>query len=216
MHHAHNIEVDNFKFLQERIKGQSDDVRVKMTIPSPTMCHFRGGRQAISEEVYPDLDQFFEDLAQAYRDEIAALAKAGCKLLQLDDTNLAYLCDEDMRKAAAGRGEDLSTLPKRYAQVINSALKDKPEDMTVAIHLCRGNFKSMSFAQGGYEPIVRSLLRQQLMGCLKLNENRPRCCSTISTSTPVSDNITIFHPLRYTDVMPRRFVGIRQLSRRQL
>lgn len=131
-----------------------------MTIPSPTMCHFRGGRKAISEEVYPNLDDFFQDLAQAYRDEIAALAKAGCRYLQLDDTNLAYLCDEDMRKAAAGRGEDLSTLPRRYAEVINAALRDKPEDMTVAIHLCRGNFKSTSFAEGGYEPIAEVLFNE--------------------------------------------------------
>lgn len=157
--HVKNIEVDNFLFLQEQIKDTPGAV-VKMTIPSPTMVHFRGGRSAISMEAYPNLDEFFEDLAQAYREEIAALAKAGCTYLQLDDTNLSYLCDLKMRQEAAGRGEDLNTLPRQYAQLINSALRDVPENMAIAIHTCRGNFKSTHFAEGGYEPVAEVLFNE--------------------------------------------------------
>ncbi|MCB0030185.1 MAG: 5-methyltetrahydropteroyltriglutamate--homocysteine methyltransferase, partial [Anaerolineales bacterium] len=125
-----------------------------------TMVHFRGGRAAIDIESYPDMDEFFEDLAQCYRDEIAALYAAGCRYLQLDDTNLAYLCDMRMREAARGRGDDPDELPRTYAALINAALRDRPDDMTIGIHLCRGNYRSTWFAEGGYEPVAEVLFNE--------------------------------------------------------
>ena len=124
------------------------------------MLHFRGGRKAINEEAYPDLDQFFADLAEAYRQEVEALYAAGCRYLQLDDTNLAYLTDPKMREAAKGRGEDVDALPSRYAKLINASFANRPEDMVIGIHLCKGNFKSQFFADGsedGYAPIAKAL-----------------------------------------------------------
>ena len=150
--HAKPIQVDDFKFLQSVTQGTP-----KVTIPSPTMLHFRGGREAISREAYPDLELFFADVAAAYRDEIRALGDAGCRYLQLDDTNLAYLCDEKMREGARQRGDDPNELPRRYARLINAAIANRPEGMTVCIHLCRGNFKSAWVAEGGYEPVAEVL-----------------------------------------------------------
>jgi 5-methyltetrahydropteroyltriglutamate--homocysteine methyltransferase len=124
------------------------------------MLHFRGGRDAISREAYPDLDAFYADVAQAYRAEIADLAAAGCSYLQLDDTNLAYLCDEKMREGARQRGDDPDELPRRYARLINAAIEARPPDMTVCVHLCRGNFKSAWAAEGGYEPVAEVLFNE--------------------------------------------------------
>ncbi|KAK6992280.1 meth-synt-2 domain-containing protein [Favolaschia claudopus] len=157
--HVKPIQLADYLFLQERIDPSKKEV-VKVAIPSPTMVHFRGGRSSIDLAAYPNLDEFFDDLAAAYRAEIKTLADAGCKFLQLDDTNLAYLCDLKMREAAAGRGEDLNTLPRQYAQLINAALRDRPAGMTVGIHLCRGNFRSRHFAEGGYEPIAQVLFQE--------------------------------------------------------
>ncbi|KAJ7043673.1 hypothetical protein C8F04DRAFT_943875 [Mycena alexandri] len=157
--HVKPIQLADYEFLQARIDPSKKEV-VKVAIPSPTMIHFRGGRSSIDLAAYPNLDEFFSDLAAAYRQEIKILADAGCKFLQLDDTNLAYLCDLKMREAAAGRGEDLNTLPRQYAQLINDALRDRPAGMTVGIHLCRGNFRSRHFAEGGYEPIAQVLFQE--------------------------------------------------------
>jgi 5-methyltetrahydropteroyltriglutamate--homocysteine methyltransferase len=129
----------------------------KLCIPSPTMLHFRGGRKGISEEVYPDIDEFFADLARAYREEIAALGAAGCTYLQLDDTNLAYLCDPAMRERTRAIGEDPDVLPGLYARIINDAIAQRPPGMTVCIHLCRGNFRSSWVAEGGYDPVAEVL-----------------------------------------------------------
>jgi len=157
--HEKPIEVENFKYLESLIDASKGEV-VKIAIPSATMAHFRGGRASIDIEAYPNIDDFFEDLARCYREEIAALGAAGCKFVQLDDTNLAYLCDLKMREAAAGRGEDLNTLPRQYAKLINECVKEKPKDMTIGIHLCRGNFRSTHFAEGGYEPIAEVLFKE--------------------------------------------------------
>ncbi|KAF7328443.1 Meth-synt-2 domain-containing protein [Mycena sanguinolenta] len=124
--HVKPIRLADYLFLQERIDPSREVVRVP--IPSPTMVHFRGGRSSIDLTAYPNLDESFDDLAAAYREEIRIPADAGCKFLQLDDTNLA---DLKMREASAGRGEDLNTLPRQYAQLINAALRDRPADMTV-------------------------------------------------------------------------------------
>jgi 5-methyltetrahydropteroyltriglutamate--homocysteine methyltransferase len=153
--HVRDIQADDFAFLK------SVTTRVpKVTIPSPTMLHFRGGRGAISRDAYPDLDAFYADVAAAYRDELRSLGRAGCRYVQLDDTNLAYLCDEKMREGARARGDDPNELPRRYAALINDAIRDRPEGMTVCVHLCRGNFKSAWAAEGGYEPVAEVLFNE--------------------------------------------------------
>jgi 5-methyltetrahydropteroyltriglutamate--homocysteine methyltransferase len=151
--HVKDIQLADFKFLAAHTKQTP-----KVTIPSPTMLHFRGGRAGISQEHYPDLEQFYEDVAQAYAAELGSLAAAGCRYVQMDDTNLAYLCDEKMREAARQRGDDPNELPYRYADFINRVVDLKPAGMTLAVHLCRGNFKSTWAAQGGYEPVAEALL----------------------------------------------------------
>jgi len=153
--HARSIQLEDFKFLRSVTKRVP-----KVTIPSPTMLHFRGGRGAISREAYPDLEQFYADVAACYRDEIKSLADAGCTYVQLDDTNLAYLCDPKMREGAKARGDDPNELPKRYAKLINAAIAERPKGMTVGIHLCRGNFKSAWAAEGGYEPVAEVLFNE--------------------------------------------------------
>ncbi|HEY5210054.1 MAG TPA: 5-methyltetrahydropteroyltriglutamate--homocysteine S-methyltransferase [Stellaceae bacterium] len=154
--HRHGIEVENFAFL----KSVMTQGVGKQTIPSPTMLHFRGGRGAIDQTAYPDLDQFYDEVAAAYRAEIAQLSAAGCTYLQLDDTNLAYLCDVKMRDAARARGEDPNALPQLYARWINAALAERPAGMTVGIHLCRGNFRSAWAAEGGYDPVAEVLFNE--------------------------------------------------------
>jgi 5-methyltetrahydropteroyltriglutamate--homocysteine methyltransferase len=124
------------------------------------MLHCRGGRQAISQAVYPDLEQFYADLAAAYRAEIADLAARGCRYLQLDDTNLAYLCDDAIRAATRARGDDPDELPRTYCRLINDAIAGRPDDMVACIHLCRGNFRSAWVAQGGYEPVAEILFNE--------------------------------------------------------
>lgn len=152
LRHVRNIQVDDFSFLRENVTQTP-----KVSIPSPTMVHFRGGRAAIDIESYPDLDDFFEDLAQCYRDEIQALYDAGCRYIQMDDTNLAYLCDPKMREAAIERGDDPNELPRTYATLINAVIDGRPDDLVVGVHLCRGNFQSTWFAEGGYDPVAEVL-----------------------------------------------------------
>jgi 5-methyltetrahydropteroyltriglutamate--homocysteine methyltransferase len=138
------------------------------------MLHFRGGRGAISREAYPDLDEFFADVAAAYRDEIRALGAAGCTYLQLDDTNLAYLCDPKMREGARQRGDDPDELPRRYARLINAAIEDRPANMRICTHLCRGNFKSAWVAEGGYEPVAEVLFNELEVDGYFLEYDDPR------------------------------------------
>ncbi|MEE8444696.1 MAG: 5-methyltetrahydropteroyltriglutamate--homocysteine S-methyltransferase [Alphaproteobacteria bacterium] len=152
---AREINVEDFKFLNSRVSRTA-----KICIPSPTMAHFRGGRGAIDEIVYPDMDEFFADLARVYREEIADLAANGCTYLQLDDTNLAYLCDPKLREGARAIGEDPDELPHLYARLINACIDDRPANMSVSIHLCRGNFKSAWVAEGGYEPVAEALFNE--------------------------------------------------------
>jgi 5-methyltetrahydropteroyltriglutamate--homocysteine methyltransferase len=150
--HVRNIQVDDFSFL----KSVTTETP-KVSIPSPTMVHFRGGRKSIDINSYPDMDEFFKDLADCYRAEIKALYAAGCRYIQLDDTNLAYLCDPKMRAAAKERGEDPNELPRTYSALINAVIDNQPADLTFAIHLCRGNYRSTWFAEGGYEPVAEIL-----------------------------------------------------------
>ena len=146
------IEVANYKFT-----SSLTDRPVKVTMPSPTMTHFRGGRDAIDKDAYPEMADFFADLARLYREELADLGAAGCTYVQFDDTNLAYLCDPKMRENARQLGEDPNELPATYAALINESIKGRPDDMAACIHLCRGNAKSQWFAEGGYEPVADSL-----------------------------------------------------------
>ncbi len=153
--HVKDIQVADFNYLKTVVSQTP-----KVSIPSPTMIHFRGGRKSIDINSYPDMDEFFADLAAAYREEIAHLYEAGLRYLQLDDTNLAYLCDPKMRAAAQARGEDPNELPRTYAALINSVIDNRPTDLTVGIHLCRGNYRSTWFAEGGYEPVAEILFNE--------------------------------------------------------
>jgi methionine synthase II (cobalamin-independent) len=144
--------LDHFRFVKARTK-----VTPKMTIPSPSSLHFRYGRQAVPESIYPSMDEFYRDLALAYRKAVRAFADAGCRYLQLDEVNLAYLCDPALRNQVRERGDNPQTLPMVYADMINAAISDIPDDMTISMHLCRGNFRSTYVASGGYEPIAEVL-----------------------------------------------------------
>ena len=147
--------IEHFRFLKAHTKATP-----KMTIPSPSVLHFRGGRKAVPEAIYPSMDEFYRDLGAAYHKSVRAFADAGCRYLQLDETNLAYLCDPDQRQMLKDRGDDPERLPGIYADMINTAISDRPADMTITMHLCRGNFKSMWIAQGGYEPVAEILFNR--------------------------------------------------------
>ena len=143
----------HFKFLAANTR-----LVPKMTIPSPSVMHFRGGRKSISEQAYPDMGAYFDDLAKVYGKAIKAFYDAGCRYLQLDDTVWAYLCSKEQMAEARQRGEDVDKLPGIYANVINTALKSKPAGMVITTHVCRGNFRSTWISEGGYEPVAERLL----------------------------------------------------------
>jgi 5-methyltetrahydropteroyltriglutamate--homocysteine methyltransferase len=153
--HVDPIQGRDFDFLKSVTTGTP-----KVCIPAPSMLHFRGARKAISETVYPDLEVFFDDLTSAYQAEIADLAARGCRYLQFDDTNLAYLCDPAIREAIRARGDDPDELARLYCRLVNDAIRDRPKDMVISVHLCRGNFKSAWVAQGGYEPVAEILFNE--------------------------------------------------------
>jgi 5-methyltetrahydropteroyltriglutamate--homocysteine methyltransferase len=174
--HVRDIQRADFVYLQQQVQATGDTALMpKVTIPSPTMLHFRGGRAGISREAYPELDPaFYDDVAQAYADELHSLYNAGCRYVQMDDTNLAYLCDEKMREAARQRGDDPNELPHRYAQFINKVVDRKPAGMTLAMHLCRGNFKSTHAASGNYEPVAEALLSEMRLDAFFLEYDDDR------------------------------------------
>jgi 5-methyltetrahydropteroyltriglutamate--homocysteine methyltransferase len=144
--------IGHFKFLKDHTR-----LVPKMTIPSPSVLHFRTGYEAI-KPVYPDIDEFFADAAAAYKQAIRAFYDAGCRYLQLDDTVWAYLCDPKQLEQAKERGDDVDKLQERYARTINAALDGRPGDLTVTMHICRGNFRSTWISSGGYEPVAETLL----------------------------------------------------------
>src|SRR6202166_1757730 len=148
--------LDHFKFLKKHCEVAH--VMPKMTIPSPAVLHFRGGRKSISKQVYPELDVFFEDLAKTYRKAVRAFYDAGCRYLQFDDTVWAYLWSEEELRKARERMANVDELQPIYARVINTALEARPADMTITTHVCRGNFRSTWIAEGGYEPVAEMLL----------------------------------------------------------
>jgi 5-methyltetrahydropteroyltriglutamate--homocysteine methyltransferase len=156
--HDKPIQLADYQFLKSQLAPGSV---AKVAIPSPTMLHFRGGRGGISKDAYPELDPaFYDDVARAYGEELRSLYDAGCRYVQMDDTNLAYLCDTKMREAARARGDDPNELPHRYASFVNKVVAQKPEGMLLAMHLCRGNFHSNFAASGDYEPVAEALLSE--------------------------------------------------------
>lgn len=152
---SRGLNTEDFAFLHSVTQHTA-----KLCIPSPTMLHFRGGRKGVDKVAYPNIEEFFADLARVYREELAELAELGCNYLQLDDTNLAYLCDPAIQESTRQLGEDPQELPRRYAGLINEAIAGRPKNMRITIHLCRGNFKSAWVAEGGYEPVAEVLFNE--------------------------------------------------------
>ena len=148
--------LDDFRFTAAHAQG----VVAKQTIPSPSVLHFRGGRRAIDSQIYPEMAPFFADLGQAYRGAVQSFAAAGCRYLQLDEVNIAYLCDPEQIEGLKARGEHVEGLLDIYADLINTAIAGRPDDMVVSIHLCRGNFRSTWIASGGYEPVAEVLFNR--------------------------------------------------------
>lgn len=151
------IFADDFAFLQS-VAG--DAVTPKLTIPSPSMVHYRGGPAALDPAVYPDEEQFWTDLSAAYKDQVTAIAAQGCRYLQLDDTSLAYLNDPAQRAELTARGDDAEHQHLRYIRQINAAIADRPTDLRVTTHMCRGNFRSSWAASGGYDFVAEALFTE--------------------------------------------------------
>ncbi len=156
---ADHPHIEHFKFLKAHCR-----VTPKMTIPAPSTFHFRQGRKMVSHEAYPDMDNFFTDIAATWGQAIRAFYDAGCRYLQLDDTAWAMICDPNERAQSKERGDDPDKLPAIYAQVTNKALEAKPSDMAITMHSCRGNFRSTWIAQGGYEFVAKHLFSTNING----------------------------------------------------
>ena len=154
----HTIFGDHFQAL----KALTDQTGAtpKLTIPSPSMVHYRGGPAAIDPSVYADIEEFWSDLSAAYAEQVRRLAELGCTYLQFDDTSLAYLNDPRQREAMVRRGDDAEHLHLRYIRQINAALAAKPEGMTITTHMCRGNFRSSWAAEGGYDFVAEALFNE--------------------------------------------------------
>jgi 5-methyltetrahydropteroyltriglutamate--homocysteine methyltransferase len=148
---ANHPHIEHFKRLKAMV---GPGKLAKMTIPSPSMLHYRGGRKMVSEQHYPEMAAYFQDLGTVYNKAIKAFYDAGCRYLQLDDTSLAYFCDPEQRKMLAERGDNADALVKQYRDTLAIALKNRPADMTITTHTCRGNFRSTFVASGGYEPVA--------------------------------------------------------------
>ncbi len=149
---GHGIFTTMYDFLH-----RSTSRTPKQTIPGPAMIHLRAGDEAVIGPAYDDMEEFWSDWTKAYHQEIQALYSAGCRYLQIDDVSFAYLCDRNMRDSMRSRGDDPDTLALLYTRLINEAIRDRPADMMVTTHTCRGNFKSSWVAQGGYEPIAETV-----------------------------------------------------------
>ncbi len=150
------VMIDDYRFLTQRVGAAV----AKQTIPSPSVLHFRGGRRAIDARTYPDMDGFFADLGAAYHDAVRAFGEAGCRYLQLDEVNIAYLCDPAQLAMLKARGEHVDNLLGIYADLLNRAISGRAAGMTISMHLCRGNFRSTWIASGGYEPVAEVLFNQ--------------------------------------------------------
>src|SRR5499433_3159829 len=170
IHMAKTIFEEDFTYLKS-LAGTST---AKLTIPSPNMVHYRGGPAAIDPAVYPDIEEFWSDLAAAYADEVARVAALGCTYLQFDDTSLAYLNDPAQRAEIAARGEDADHLHLRYIRQVNDALAAKPAGMAVTTHMCRGNFRSSWAASGGYDFVAEALFGELAVDGFFLEYDDPR------------------------------------------
>ncbi len=175
------LAVDDFRSLKPI--ADRNGLTPKQPIPSPMCVHFRGGRAAIDPAIYPDIEDFFGDLTRVYQEEVAALYAAGCRYLQIDDTNLPFLCDPALRDNVRKIGEDPDTLPQLYVRLMNDALRGKPADMMVGVHMCRGNHASSWIAEGGYDPIAEIVFGEMNVDAFFLEYDSPRAGS--------------FAPLRY-------------------
>jgi 5-methyltetrahydropteroyltriglutamate--homocysteine methyltransferase len=153
------IMVEDFAFLKKTTKRTA-----KFTIPSPSMLHLRAGRAGISKQAYPEIEEFWDDAAKAYRAAIEAFARAGCTYLQLDDVAFSYLCDPKIRERCRQNGDDPAALPLQYSNTIRKAIQDRPAGMTITMHTCRGNFKSAWVAEGGYEPVAEAMFASGVDG----------------------------------------------------
>ena len=153
------IAVQSFEFLKNNTERTA-----KLCIPAPTYLHMRGGRKVVNEKAYPDVEEFWRDIALAYRQEIAELARAGLEYLQIDDVSFACLCDEGIRAQVRRDGEDPAGLPARYVQVINSLIGGRPRSLSVTLHTCRGNHASMWMAEGGYDAVAEAVFQTQVDG----------------------------------------------------
>jgi 5-methyltetrahydropteroyltriglutamate--homocysteine methyltransferase len=224
LNRSHPIFVDHFKFVQANTR-----VTPKLTIPSPSNMHFRGGRAAIDKTAYPDMAEFYADLARVYAEEVRDLAAAGCRYLQIDETNIpGHLSDPTLRAAAQKEGEDPDALVTRYAKLINDCVRDVPDDMTVCVHMCRGNHAGGWFAEGGYDPVAVSFREIDVDGFF-LEYDTPRAGSfaplahlgrgkiavlgLITTKSPVLENkddlkrrideAATFAPLEHLAISPQ-------------
>ncbi|MSQ71265.1 MAG: 5-methyltetrahydropteroyltriglutamate--homocysteine S-methyltransferase [Betaproteobacteria bacterium] len=150
--HVRDICVEDFNALQAMTARTA-----KVAMPSPSFAHARGGRPAIDSKAYPELGPFFDDLARAYAEEIAALGRAGCRYVQLDEVHFTFFCDPKLVSVYKARGEDPLQMAQTYARLINDAIALRPADMAIGVHLCRGNMKSSWVAQGGYEPVAEHM-----------------------------------------------------------
>jgi 5-methyltetrahydropteroyltriglutamate--homocysteine methyltransferase len=200
------IMVDAFEYLQgvtgvTSIAGAAEsagapgsaEVTAKVTIPSPSMLYMRGGRNAVSATVYPDLKEFWHDVAIAYQNAIRFFADSGCRYLQLDDVSFAYLCDPKFRDGCRLNGDDPNTLPQTFADAVNAALRGRPAGMTVTMHTCRGNFRSSWVAEGGYESIAEAMFSIDVDGFF-MEFDSARAGS--------------FEPLRYLPAGKRAVLGL--------
>ena len=172
---AGGIFVNHFKFLKSVV---SDGIAPNITIPSPSTMHFRGGRTAVDRTTYPEMAAFYGDLARVYSKEVRAFVQAGCRYLQIDEVNLAFLCDPRLRaEVRTTIGEDPDRLPHTYANLINASIASRPKDMVVCLHLCRGNAASNWLAQGGYDPVAEVLFNEIGVEGFFLEYDTPRAGS---------------------------------------
>lgn len=196
------IQVPSYEFLKPLTKRT-----IKVCIPSPSMMHFRGGREAIDRKAYPDMAMFWADLTAAYRVEIEDLISRGLTYLQFDDTNLAYLCDDNFRAAVAKLGEDPNALPLKYCSVINDAVRGLRDKATFTIHLCRGNARqggvaAGGVARGGYEPVAEVLFGSLDVDGYFLEYDDERSGD--------------FHPLRYVPKGKKVVLGMVSTKKREM
>jgi 5-methyltetrahydropteroyltriglutamate--homocysteine methyltransferase len=192
------VMVEHFRFLKSNTRNTA-----KLCIPAPTYLHMRGGRRVVNEKAYPDVEEFWSDITLAYRQEIADLGKAGLEYLQIDDVSFATLCDEGIRAQVRRDGEDPDKLPFLYSKIISSILANKPNNMGVTMHTCRGNHASMWMAEGGYDKVAEAIFQTEVDGFFLeydtaraggfeplrfVPKGRKVVLGLISTKTPVLEN----------------------------